>query len=86
LYFALCSIVRFVYEPPQVHALTDSPPGIELFGKGQCFYKEGISNATDAGGLQQKHLHPSVTMAAVSAVEQAGKPGGNPKYLHQDSA
>jgi len=69
-----------------VEALTDSPPGVELFGKGQCFYKEGVSTAADAGGLQQKHLHPSVTMAAVSTTESAGKPGGNPKYMHQDSA
>ncbi len=69
-----------------VEALLDAPPGIELFGKGQCFYKEGVPAATDAGGLQQKHLHASLTMASVGAAEHAGKPGGNPKYLHQDSA
>lgn len=69
-----------------IEAITDSPAGIELFGKGQCFYKEGVSKASDAGGLQQKHLHPSATMVSVQATEHSGKPGGNPKYLHQDSA
>lgn len=59
-----------------IEAITDSPAGIELFGKGQCFYKEGVSKASDAGGLQQKHLHPSATMASVQATEHSGKPGG----------
>ena len=59
-----------------VEALLDSPSGVELFSKGQCFYKEGVAHATDAGGVRT----PS-TIAPAS-----GKPGGNPKFMHQDSA
>ena len=85
--FLITALILRIQSPTtQVQALTDSPEGIELFGKGQRFYKEVVSNAADAGGLQQRHLHPSVALAAVGAVAHAGKPGGNPKYLHQDSA
>ena len=59
-----------------VEALLDLPSGVELFSKGQCFYKEGVAHATDAGGVRT----PS-TIAPAS-----GKPGGNPKFMHQDSA
>ena len=57
---------------------------IELFGKGQCFYKEPIANASSLGGLSEAMmgaLSPSDLSVATGL-----KPGGNPKYLHQDSA
>jgi ectoine hydroxylase-related dioxygenase (phytanoyl-CoA dioxygenase family) len=51
------------------HLLDD--PNIELFSKGQCFYKEGSPPPPAASNREA---------AAVVA------PGGNPKLLHQDSA
>jgi hypothetical protein len=59
-------------------------PAIELFGKGQCFFKEGIPTATTHGGVD------SVMMGANASVDtgmdMGVQPGGSPKYLHQDSA
>ena len=61
---------------------------IELFGKGQCFYKEGIANATGSapGGLRPDMYSATTLEVGVAADTGAGRPGGNPKYLHQDSA
>jgi phytanoyl-CoA hydroxylase len=59
---------------------------IELFGKGQCFYKEGIDSATSAGGVDESMMMGEKASRDVSNFEQRVAPGGNPKYLHQDSA
>ena len=59
-YFTAASMLRAAtYEPTidVVQALLGAD-SIELFGKGQCFYKEGMPGLT----------------------------GGNPKFMHQDSA
>ena len=52
-----------------------------LFSKGQCFYKEGVPAATSAGGVEV-----GSSAAPDAAVAKRERPGGNPKYLHQDSA
>ena len=50
---------------------------MELFGKGQCFYKEPISSARSLGGIDSAMAGPR---AAIDARIGAGvKPGGNPK-------
>lgn len=57
---------------------------IELFGKGQTFYKEGVPKATSRGGVDGAMLGPNATRDA--RVGAGVQPGGNPKYMHQDSA
>ena len=56
---------------------------IELFGKGQCFYKEGVTNATSAGGVSVRMM--GAAAKADTSVADELTPGGSPKYLHQDS-
>mmetsp|Transcript_55058 Transcript_55058/g.141752 ORF Transcript_55058/g.141752 Transcript_55058/m.141752 type:complete len:383 (-) Transcript_55058:64-1212(-) len=58
---------------------------IELFGKGQCFYKEGIPSARSLGGVHAELMGPKAVRDE-HVGRTAGAPGGNPKYLHQDSA
>ena len=57
---------------------------IELFSKGQCFYKEGVATATSAGGINATMMGEHAS--ADEQVSEGVKPGGNPKYMHQDSA
>ena len=57
---------------------------IETFGKGQCFYKEAIQNARTLGGISAKMAGPNATTD--ERIGAGIQPGGNPKYLHQDSA
>ena len=59
-------------------------PNIETFGKGQCFYKEGVPLATTVGGVSKSMMGHNAS--ADISVAAAVAPGGNPKYLHQDSA
>ena len=57
---------------------------IELFGKGQLFYKEGIANAASPGGVSLAMMGANASGDLRHGASMA--PGGNPKYLHQDSA
>lgn len=57
---------------------------IELFGKGQLFYKEGIANAASPGGVSLSMMGTNASGDVRHGERMA--PGGNPKYLHQDSA
>lgn len=57
---------------------------IELFGKGQLFYKEGITNAASPGGVTRAMMGSNASADVRHGASMA--PGGNPKYLHQDSA
>lgn len=57
---------------------------IELFGKGQCFYKEPIAKATSLGGVDANMTGPESVLD--TSMGESARPGGNPKYLHQDSA
>ena len=66
-----------------VEALLGSP-NIELFGKGQCFYKEGMTGASSPGGIDAAMMGRSAM--ADTSMSSGLRPGGNPKYLHQDSA
>lgn len=61
-------------------------PDIELFGKGQCFFKEGISAADGTGGSEARVSCDAEGAPRGGSSTARGAPGGNPKYLHQDSA
>ena len=50
----------------------------------QCFFKEGIESASAAGGVDVEMMGADAD--ADRRVASSVAPGGNPKYLHQDSA
>lgn len=85
-YFQDATMLAAALDPRTLDLLEDMTAwrNIELFGKGQCFYKEGVANAQSAGGVSTNMMGQNA--AAETSVAAAVAPGGNPKYLHQDSA
>jgi len=85
-YYTDASMLASATDPSTLDLITEALgwQSIELFSKGQVFFKEGIPAAQSVGGVTAAMM--GSTPAVDVAVGERVRAGGNPKYMHQDSA